>query len=264
MDEDVVRRVVGTVPGQLDALASDFEGPTVLEGLVWWGPCRVVIAEEELSRLLMADADDVPIEQRGRAGVVCVVVRVDEMGHPVAHSVDRGDLVHGPLDVVTKGGRRVEQDDPVACGQERGLVGRVRDPVEVPLDLPDVVALLVDGRTERRSGNRWTVRVLAWSFAVQGCRASLSRRALESLKSVVGARPGSARLAPSVDGRRKARQTGTADSGSANALDGVRRAAVPSTTFGRSCGSVGPRLWGRVLRAEPARKRLEGTGEHRP
>src|ERR1700758_3947283 len=130
------------------------------------------------------------------------------MGHLVAHAVDRGDLVHGPLDVVTKGGRRVEQDDAVACGQERGLVGRVRDPVEVPLDLPDVVALLVDRRTERRSGNRCTVRVLAWSFAVQGYGASLSRRVFESLKSLVGTRPGSARLTPDVVGPRKARQTG--------------------------------------------------------
>jgi hypothetical protein len=105
--------------------------------------------------------------------------------------------------------------------------------------------------------------MLAWSFAVQGCRASLSRRALESLKSVVGARPGSGRLAPRVVGRRKAGQT-------------EQRTPAPPTrwpvcaewrwrqmTVGKSCGNVGPRLWGRVLRPEPGRKRLEGTCEHR-
>ena len=46
MDEDVVRRVIGAVPGQLDALASDLEGATVLEGLFWCGPGGVVVAEQ--------------------------------------------------------------------------------------------------------------------------------------------------------------------------------------------------------------------------
>jgi hypothetical protein len=137
-----------------------------------------------------------------------MVVGIDEMGHLVTDPVDRGDLVHGPLNVVTKGGWRVEQDDAVARCQERALVGPVRYPVEVPLNSTDVVALLVDWRTERRSGNRCRVRGLAWSFAVQGDRASLSRYVFESLNSLVGTRPRSARLAPHVVGQRKATQTG--------------------------------------------------------
>src|SRR3982074_2470660 len=42
MDEDVVRRVIGAVPGQLDALASDLKGAAVLEGLFWCGPRGIV------------------------------------------------------------------------------------------------------------------------------------------------------------------------------------------------------------------------------
>ena len=122
--------------------------------------------------------------------MVSVVVRIDEMGHLVADAVGGGDLIYGALNVVTKGRRRVEQNDTVAGRQERGLVGPVRNPVEVPLDSPDVVALLVDRRTEGRSGNRRTVRVLAWSFTVQCFGASPFRRAFESLKSLVGNRPG--------------------------------------------------------------------------
>ena len=46
MDEDVVGRVIGAVPGELDPLASDLEGAAVLEGLFWWGPLRVVVTEQ--------------------------------------------------------------------------------------------------------------------------------------------------------------------------------------------------------------------------
>ena len=136
MDEDVVRRMIGAVPSQLDAVASDLEGAAVLEGLFWWGPRRVVVTEQQLPRLLVPDASDVPAEQRGRAGVIGVVMGIDEMRHLVADAVGGGDLVHGPLDVVTDGGRRVEQDDAVGCRQERALVGPVRDPVEVPSTRP--------------------------------------------------------------------------------------------------------------------------------
>ena len=39
---------------------------------------------------------------------------------------------------------------PSVRGQERGLIDAIGDPVEVPLDAPDVVPLLVESRAERR------------------------------------------------------------------------------------------------------------------
>jgi hypothetical protein len=56
------------------ALAADLEGAAVLEGLLRRGPGRVVVAQQELARLLMPDACDASVEQRRRAGVVGVVV----------------------------------------------------------------------------------------------------------------------------------------------------------------------------------------------
>ena len=43
-----------------------------------------------------------------RDGVVGVVVRVDQVGHRVAHALGGGDLVHGPPQVVADGRWRVE------------------------------------------------------------------------------------------------------------------------------------------------------------
>ena len=129
----------------------------VLEGLLGRRPGRVVVAQQQRARLLVPDANDVPVEQRGGAGVVGVVVRVDEVGDLVAHAVGGGDLVDGALDVVADGRRRVEQHDAVRGGQERRLVGAVGDPVEVPLDPSDVVALLVERRAERRLRDRRVV-----------------------------------------------------------------------------------------------------------
>jgi hypothetical protein len=188
MDEDVVGRVVGAVPGQLDAFASDLEGAAVLEGLFWWGPGGVVVAEQQFPRLLVPDASDVPAKQRRRAGVIGVVMGIDEMRHLVADAMGGGDLIHGPLDVVTDARRRVEQDDAVGCRQERALVGPVRDPVEVRLDSPDVVPLLVDRGAERRPGDRRTVRKPAGGARARvGCAhrvlglASLHRHGIVAL-----------------------------------------------------------------------------------
>ena len=50
--------------------------------------------------------------------MVGVVVGVDEVRDPVADAVGGGDLVDSALDVVTDGGRRVEEDDAVLCGEE--------------------------------------------------------------------------------------------------------------------------------------------------
>ena len=109
VDEDVVGRVVGTVQRQVDALAADLEGAAILEGLLGRGPRRVVVAQQKLARLLVPDARDVLVEERGRADVIGVVVRVDEVRDLVADAVRGGDLVDRPLDVVADRRRRVEQ-----------------------------------------------------------------------------------------------------------------------------------------------------------
>ena len=150
VDDDVVGRVVGAVPGQVDPLAADLERAAVLERLLVRRPGRIVVAQQEAPGLLVPDAGDVLVEQGRCAGVVGVVVRVDEVGDLVADAVCRRDLVDGPLDVVADRRGRVEQDDAVRGREERRLVGAVGDPVQVPLDAADVVALLVQGGAERR------------------------------------------------------------------------------------------------------------------
>jgi hypothetical protein len=131
------------VPGQLHPLAPGLEGVAVGEGHVGDRPGRVIVAQQQPPGLLVPDADHVPVEQRGRAGVVGVVMGVHQVGDPVAHAVSGGDLVHGPPQVAPDGRRRVKQHHPVAGGQERRLVDPVGDPVQVPLHPPDVVPLIV-------------------------------------------------------------------------------------------------------------------------
>jgi hypothetical protein len=63
VDEDVLRRMVGAVPGQLDALAAHLQGVTVGEGHLRRRPCRVVIAKQPAG-LLVPDPHNV-LEQRG-------------------------------------------------------------------------------------------------------------------------------------------------------------------------------------------------------
>src|SRR5439155_22647541 len=113
-----VRRVARAVPGELDALAPHLEGATVLEGLLRGGPGRVVVAEQEPPGLLVPDANDAGVEERGRASVIGVVVRVDEVGDLVAHPVRGRDLVYGSLRVVGDGGRRGERARAVRGCQE--------------------------------------------------------------------------------------------------------------------------------------------------
>jgi hypothetical protein len=64
VNEDVVRRMVAAVPGQLDALAADLKRVPVLEGLLRCGPRGVVVAQQQVAGLLVADARDIPVEQR--------------------------------------------------------------------------------------------------------------------------------------------------------------------------------------------------------
>src|ERR1700733_10587144 len=154
VDVDVVRGVVGAVPGQFDPLAADFQGVAVGEGHVWDGAGGVTVAQQQSPGLVVADADDIPAEQRGRSLVVCVVVRVDHVGDLVGQAVCGGDLVHGTPDVVADVRGCVKNHDAVRGGQERRHVDVVGDRVEVPLDLPDVVPVLVQGRPlrNRRDG----------------------------------------------------------------------------------------------------------------
>ena len=158
VDDDVVGRVVGAVPGQVDPLAADLERAAILEGLLVRGSRRVVVAQQQAPGVLVPDAGDVLVEEGRCAGVVGVVVRVDEMSDLVADAVGRRDLVDGPLDVAADRRRRVEQHDAVRRRQERRLVGAVGDPVQVPLDAADVVALLVERGAERRARDRRVVR----------------------------------------------------------------------------------------------------------
>ena len=137
------------MPGQLGALTAHLQGVAVGERHFRDGPGGVIIAQQQPPGLLVPDPGHVPVEQEGRAGVVGVVVGVDEVGHRAGHAVGGGDLVHRPPQVAADGRGRVEQHDAVLGGQERRLVDAVGDPVEVPVDTSDVVPLLVQGRAER-------------------------------------------------------------------------------------------------------------------
>ncbi|MCW2895257.1 MAG: hypothetical protein JWO75_4746 [Actinomycetia bacterium] len=163
VDVDVVRRVVGAVPGQLDPLAPHLQGVAVGERHLRHRPGRVVVPPQEPRGVLVPDADHVP-EQGGRGAVVGVVVGVNQVGHGVAHALGGGDLVYGALQVAADGRGRVEQHHAVRGGQERRVVDAVGDPVQVPLDASDVIALIVEGRAKR---GRWDWRVVG--HVVAGC-----------------------------------------------------------------------------------------------
>ena len=71
----------------------------------------------------------------------------------VGQAAGGGHLVHGAPDVVADVRGRVEDHDAVGGGQERRHVDVVGDRVKVPLDLPDVAPVLVQGRLrDRRDG----------------------------------------------------------------------------------------------------------------
>ena len=102
VDEDVVRRVVGAVPGQLDALTADVQG--VRSAKVTSGAGRAgSLSRSSSRRVSSCPTRTTSSEQRGRAGVVGVVMGVDQVRHLVGHAVGGGDLVDGPLEVVADG-----------------------------------------------------------------------------------------------------------------------------------------------------------------
>src|SRR6266496_3203563 len=71
------------MPGQLGPFTGNLKGVPILEGHLRCRPGRVVVPQQEPPGLLVPDANDVAPEQRGRAGVVGVVMRVDEVRHGV-------------------------------------------------------------------------------------------------------------------------------------------------------------------------------------
>ena len=144
------------MPGQLDALTAHLQGVTVGEGHLRHRAGRVVVTQQQPPGFLVPDPHHV-LKQRGSTGVVVVVMGVDQVRHRVGHAIGGGDLVHGPPQVLADRGGSVEQHDAVWGGQERRLVDAVGDPVQVPLDPADVVALLVEGGAERGTGNRRVV-----------------------------------------------------------------------------------------------------------
>ncbi len=124
---------------------------------VWGRSVRVVVPQQQPPGLLVPDPDDVLAEERGRAGMVGVVMGVDEVRHLVAHAVGLCDLVDRPLEVVPDARRGIEEDDAVRRRQEGRLIDAVGDPVQVPLDAADVVALRVGRRPEGRCRDRGIV-----------------------------------------------------------------------------------------------------------
>jgi hypothetical protein len=98
------------------------------EGLFRRRFCRVVVAEQQAARLLVPDANNVLAENRGRAGMVGVVVGVDEVGHLAAHAVGHGDFDHGSFEVVADARGCVKQHHAIPGGHERRVVVAVRDP----------------------------------------------------------------------------------------------------------------------------------------
>ena len=196
--------------------------------------------------------------------MIGVVMGIDEMRHLVADAVGGGDLIHGPLDVVTDRGRRVEQDDAVGCRQERGLVGPVRDPVEVRLDSPDVVPLLVDRGPSADRGSAHSPEARRRCSARVGCAhrvlalASLSTgmgswrhcRAFESLNSLVVTRALS-----SVMLRRNER-TGSGQEGSCSAGNASARCSTGCWT---ACAAGAAACWWCMAKRASARPRCSST-----
>ena len=64
VDDDVVGRVVGAVPGQVDPLAADLERAPVGEGLLVRWARRIVVAQQQAAGLLVPDPGDVLVEER--------------------------------------------------------------------------------------------------------------------------------------------------------------------------------------------------------
>jgi hypothetical protein len=136
----------GCAPHRREACIARIEGEV--------GTGRVGSLSRVSSRLLSAEPTRTTSRPNSDAGadVVGVVVGVDRVGHLVGDSVGGSDLVDRPLQVVPDARGRAEQHHALAGGQEGRLVGAVGDPVQGLLHPADEVALVVDGRAQRRGG----------------------------------------------------------------------------------------------------------------
>jgi hypothetical protein len=148
VDKDVVWRVVRTVKGQFRAFAPDPQHVGIAERHLRGRPCRVVVPKEEPPCLLVANPDDVVAKKVGGTCVVRMVMGVDDMGDGIGDAFSLGNLVYCAAQVVADRRRGIEQDYPLIGGKESGLVGTVGDPEQVPLDAPDIVALVIEGWPE--------------------------------------------------------------------------------------------------------------------
>jgi hypothetical protein len=97
----------------------------------------------------VADPNQVVAEKVCGTRVVSMVMGVDDMGDRVGDAFSLGYLVHCPAQVVADRRRGIEQDYPLIGGEESRLVSPVGDPEQVPLDAPDVLTLVIEGRPER-------------------------------------------------------------------------------------------------------------------
>jgi hypothetical protein len=105
-------------------------------------------------------------------------VRVHEVGHSRWRACLGGDLVDRSQQVVTDRRRCVDCDDTARARQEHGLVEAVGHPVEVVVDVSDVVTVGVQGRTEGSWRNGCVRR--------QGVRAGRGGTVLEQSRAEDG------------------------------------------------------------------------------
>ena len=117
--------------------------------------------------------------------MVGMVVRVDQVRYLIAHSIFVGYIVNRALEVSANSGRRIEEDDTLAGSEKSGLVGPVRDPVEVALDASDVVSLAIqrwskggvrDGGVVRQ---RFDGPIQFWATATRSLRVAPGRHFAE-------------------------------------------------------------------------------------
>src|SRR5216683_4964644 len=126
---------------ELELLTADLQDMPLVERHARWWTVRIVVAEQQTAILAVSDAYDIRTEQRGRANVVRVRVRVDQVRHLAGHAAGMRHRCDRAQQVVTYGGWRIDQDDTISGGQKHSLIDRVGHPVQVAVDLADEIAV---------------------------------------------------------------------------------------------------------------------------